>query len=927
MSIWEAVGKLLIGPIELMLDVIFTFAYEFTRNPGLSIVVLSLAVNLLILPLYLRADKIQEEDRDQADRMKPGVDKIRRVFRGDEQYMMLQTYYRQNHYRPYYSLKSLLPLLLQVPFFMAAYNYLSGLNLLYTVPFGPIRDLGAPDALLKAGSLTVNVLPVAMTVINLLSGVVYSKGMPLKSKVQMLVIALVFLALLYNSPSGLVLYWTLNNVFSLGKNLFMKLKNRKAILKGCCSAAGIALLVLFFFIRPVNDSVRKAILVTAAAMLQLPALSALLKKWKVLPSSFRGIPYTKTNRAVFWCSCLFLALLTGCLIPEAVLKSSPSEFVDMLNYRNPLWYIVHSILFAAGTFLIWIPVYFGLSSRKAKGLLSVAAASLAVISAVNYSAFGGNYGDISSILQYDETIRVSSANIAVGLCIIPAAVAAVYLITRKAPGLLLAICITGCVAVGAVCAADTAQIQSRAGEIQASSEKAEDAMPEIHLSRNGKNTVVIMLDRAIGAFVPYIMNEKPELLEKFDGFTLYPNTVSYGPYTNVGTPTLFGGYDYTPDRLNERADELLPVKQNEALRVMPVIFDEAGYDVTVFDPPYANYNSSSDVSIYDDHPDIHGYIALGRFNDNQDEREKVKNELRERNFFCYALFRVSSPVFHKVLYNNGEYNSKSTYSYVINNSVFLDGYWLLKNLPAITEVKDECKKGCFFMMVDYMTHGGELLQEPDYVPSTSVDNRKYEKTHGIRTTADGRTLDIGSSGTLIQMHYHANMAAFLLLGDWLDKLRENGVYDNTRIILVADHGYFLGLFGFDLREKYSELPPKAKYYGDFWTDTMCYMPLLMVKDFGAKGFTEDYSFMTNADTPTLATKDIIENPVNPATGNPISSDPKLEGDIRIVVTSPYTEVNRGTVYKNQVRLRLSNQDIYNIDNWTIEKATLRETGD
>ena len=913
-------GKLLIGPIELMLDVIFTFAHEFTRNPGLSIVVLSLTVNLLILPLYLRADKIQEEDRDQADRMKPGVDKIRRVFRGDAQYMMLQTYYRQNHYKPYYSLKSLLPLLLQVPFFMAAYNYLSGLNLLYTVPFGPIRDLGAPDALLKAGSLTVNVLPVAMTVINLLSGVVYSKGMPLKSKVQMLVIALVFLALLYNSPSGLVLYWTLNNVFSLAKNLFMKLKNRKMILKGCCSAAGIALLVLFLFIRPVNDSMRKAILVTAAVLLQLPALSALLKKWKVLPSSFRGIPYTKTTRAVFWCSCLFLALLTGCLIPEAVLKSSPSEFVDMLNYRNPLWYIVHSVLFAAGTFLIWIPVYFGLSSRKAKGLLSVAAASLAVISAVNYSAFGGNYGDMSPILQYYvvERIPVTTANIAVGLCIIPVAVAAVYLITRKAPGLLLAICITGCVAAGAVCAADTAQIQSRAGEIQASSEKAEDAMPEIHLSRNGKNTVVIMLDRAIGAFVPYIMNEKPELLEKFDGFTLYPNTVSYGPYTNVGTPTLFGGYDYTPDRLNERADELLPVKQNEALRVMPVIFDEAGYDVTVFDPPYANYNSSSDVSIYDDHPDIHGYIALGRFNDNQDEREKVKNELRERNFFCYALFRVSSPVFHKVLYNNGEYNTERIHSQAIGNSVFMDGYWLLKNLPAITEVKDECKKGCFFMMVDYMTHGGELLQEPDYVPSTSVDNRKYEKTHGIRTTADGKTLDIGSSGTLIQMHYHANMAAFLLLGDWLDKLRENGVYDNTRIILVADHGYFLGLFGFDLREKYSELPPKAKYYGDFWMDTMCYMPLLMVKDFSAKGFTEDYTFMTNADTPTLATKDIIENPVNPATGNPISSDPKLEGDIRIVVTSPYTEVNRGTVYKNQVRLRLSNQDIYNIDNWTIE---------
>ena len=336
MSLWDMLGKIVIGPLELLFDILYKFAYEFIRTPGMAIVVLSLAVNLLILPLYLRADRIQEEDKDQQARMKPGIDRIKKAFKGDEQYMILQTYYRQNHYKPYYALKSLLPLLLQVPFFMAAYNYLSNLNLLYTATFGPIRDLGAPDALLRIGSLTINVLPVAMTVINLLSGMVYSKGMPLKSKVQMLVIALVFLALLYNSPSGLVFYWTLNNVFSLVKNLFMKLKNYKTILKGLCSAAGIALIALFLFIRPINDSVRRSILVAAAALLELPALSALLKKLKVLPASFRGIPDTKTTKAIFWCSCAFLALLTGCMIPLAVLKASPSEFVNILHILSVL---------------------------------------------------------------------------------------------------------------------------------------------------------------------------------------------------------------------------------------------------------------------------------------------------------------------------------------------------------------------------------------------------------------------------------------------------------------------------------------------------------------------------------------------------------------------------------------------------------------
>ena len=61
-----------------------------------------------------------------------------------------------------------------------------------------------PDQLLRLGGLSLNLLPVLMTGINLLSGVLYTRGAPLKSKVQTFGIALVFLALLYSSPSGLI---------------------------------------------------------------------------------------------------------------------------------------------------------------------------------------------------------------------------------------------------------------------------------------------------------------------------------------------------------------------------------------------------------------------------------------------------------------------------------------------------------------------------------------------------------------------------------------------------------------------------------------------------------------------------------------------------------------------------------------------------
>ena len=132
--------------------------------------------------------------------------------------MMLQTYYRQNHYKPTDAFKGSVSLLLEIPFFIAAYRFLSGLSAIRGVSFGAIADLGSPDALIQLGAFSINLLPFLMTAVNLISSAIFTKGYPLKTKIQLYGMALFFLVLLYKSPSGLVLYWTLNNVFSLGKN-------------------------------------------------------------------------------------------------------------------------------------------------------------------------------------------------------------------------------------------------------------------------------------------------------------------------------------------------------------------------------------------------------------------------------------------------------------------------------------------------------------------------------------------------------------------------------------------------------------------------------------------------------------------------------------------------------------------------------------
>ena len=149
--------------------------------------------------------------------MKEMLSVIKAAFKGDERYMMTNAYYKEVNYSPIMALRSSFGLLIQIPFFIAAYKYLSTYTGLIGKSFFFIKDLSKPDALFSIGSFTVNALPIAMTAINIVAGAVYTKGFSLREKLQIYGMALVFLVILYNSPSGLVLYWTCNNIFSLVK--------------------------------------------------------------------------------------------------------------------------------------------------------------------------------------------------------------------------------------------------------------------------------------------------------------------------------------------------------------------------------------------------------------------------------------------------------------------------------------------------------------------------------------------------------------------------------------------------------------------------------------------------------------------------------------------------------------------------------------
>ncbi|KLI25213.1 hypothetical protein SZ47_06800, partial [Brachyspira hyodysenteriae] len=80
------------------------------------------------------------------------------------------------------------------------------------------------DALIHIGNISINLLPFLMTLFSLLAGFVYSRKLKFKESLPLYVVSLIFLLLLYNSPSGLLFYWTINCLFSFIKNIIIEFK-------------------------------------------------------------------------------------------------------------------------------------------------------------------------------------------------------------------------------------------------------------------------------------------------------------------------------------------------------------------------------------------------------------------------------------------------------------------------------------------------------------------------------------------------------------------------------------------------------------------------------------------------------------------------------------------------------------------------------
>lgn len=852
MHIGDILYTVIIYPLVQIIEIAFKLIDKLFDNTGIAILGVSFTVTMLCLPLYIVAEKWQQVERDTQKKLKPGIDRIKAVFKGDEQYMILSTFYRQNHYHPMMALRSSFGLLIQIPFFMAAYSCLSNMPALQGQSFAFIRDMGQPDALFYIGNFPINVLPIAMTLINIIAGAIYTKGFPFKEKLQIYGMALIFLVLLYDSPAGLVLYWTMNNVFSLIKNIFYKLKNPLKILYilMCAGVAFVGIYILFIYGGGAS-MVKRGLTVAALSIVFFVPLIIKLVKW-FLDKPLVSIMENKGLRhKLFIFSAVAFVILSGLVIPSSVISSSVQEFSNIGEYASPTQFLPHSFWQSVGLFLFWPMCIYFLFGKKLQTIIAALFAGGLFCSVVNTFAFAGDYGSMDATLKFiGGMTSQKTLFLVINLLVFALLWVGVFLLFTLKKGKIISSCallLTIAFVVLSIINISTINKDYKDFSEAIVNRGQEDSgfVKYFNLSKTEKNVVVIMLDRAESSYFEHILQDQPQLNQMFDGFTFYKNALAYNGHTLMGSPSIYGGYEYTPSEMNKRSEELLKEKHNEALMVLPEIFvKEAGYSATLADLSWGNYSYVSDMSFTEEYDYVTGISLNGRYTGDF-KKEFVSDELAnnlsdgiERNLIWISLFREVPAILRPVVYYKGSWWAGET---AADMDSFIDWYAILHYLDRITSF--DSKTGSFVMMTNEATHSNENVVFLNLVPQETI---KF----------------------LVEPGYDINTVSLLAIGNWLNYLKENGVYDNTRVIIVSDHGMGYGPFA---SEGFTTPKVGNQSKDDFHA-------FLLVKDFNATGPIQiDMNFMTNADVPSLALSGIVQNPVNPWTGKAINMEPKKEG--------------------------------------------------
>ncbi|MBW1989471.1 MAG: membrane protein insertase YidC [Deltaproteobacteria bacterium] len=202
--------------------------HRFIPNYGVAIILLTILVKLLFWPLSNKS----YQSMAAMKKLAPLMQEIREKYKDDKKKMNEEVFalYRTFKVNP---LSGCLPMIVQIPVFIALYKMLYEAIELRHAPFLLwINDLSAPDRLFRFDfSIPFMEAPYGIPVLTLLMGasmfiqqkMTPSPGDPSQAKMMMF-LPILFTFIFINFPSGLVLYWLVNNILSMAQQYYIQKK-------------------------------------------------------------------------------------------------------------------------------------------------------------------------------------------------------------------------------------------------------------------------------------------------------------------------------------------------------------------------------------------------------------------------------------------------------------------------------------------------------------------------------------------------------------------------------------------------------------------------------------------------------------------------------------------------------------------------------
>ena len=208
LGMWAPISKILLQALDAI------YVWVWPHNYGLAIIIVTMLIRILFWPITHKST----ESMKRMQALQPQIKLINEKYKDNAQKKQqeLMALYKANKINP---VSGCLPLLIQIPVFIALYMVLRSAIELRYASFLWVTDLSRPENLFAdVLPLPLNILPLIMAATMVWQQRLTPSGDPQQQKIMQFM-PLMMLIFFYTMPAGLVLYWTTNQCLMIGQML------------------------------------------------------------------------------------------------------------------------------------------------------------------------------------------------------------------------------------------------------------------------------------------------------------------------------------------------------------------------------------------------------------------------------------------------------------------------------------------------------------------------------------------------------------------------------------------------------------------------------------------------------------------------------------------------------------------------------------